>query len=189
LKQKAALAYGPAVEPLSDKGLETLSIEALSSSDGGYYLSTVIVVIVILLVCLALWSMLSQAFGGQSAISPRARNLFLGVRVTPIGSAFAKASAGDFVAHVLSLDLRTATIVSPKFFAKGDRVRLDLGAHPDYPDNPLTLEANVVSYRMMGGDPESFLVKVRFLPTAAAPRRELARYVESLGHHTGLSHA
>ncbi len=126
----------------------------------------------------------SQIVSRSAIGGPSARNLFLGVKL--------KVSEGkpEQSAWVRALDTHSALLVSPKFLAKGDRVRVNLASLPDYPGEGETwVEAEVRRVRSLGGDPATFEVRLRFPRMTQKFREFLNQYVRRLAARGGLQHA
>lgn len=136
--------------------------------------------LLILLVLLALWSSATRLRPDE--VLPHwtgrgVKNLFLSFRLhLPGGDA-----RGDS-AHLMALTLNSAVFVSSRRLARGERVQLDAGSLPGFPESSpnAMMEADVRSCRSLGGDPATYLVSVRFLPHQAEVRDLLGTYIRQL---------
>lgn len=134
---------------------------------------------------------LMTALSRTSSFGLSAKNLFLSLKMQ-LGS-----SAQEVTAHLHSIDLRHATIVSDARFERGARVRLDLASLPDYPKDgvdhgggaPNWVDAEVVAVRALGGHPVSYLTRVKLPQLSENARRPLVTYVQTLAHHGRWAHA
>lgn len=170
---------------------------------------------------IALWSALArtQLPSSNELRVPRLRNLFLGMCFRPVdqpvsakGDLAGKGTSvayGEEYAHVMSLDLRTATIISHRPLSKGVHIRVKLNSLPGYPRTSLgaplgaeagdqldrkrevepEVEAEVVACRALGDDPPTYFVKVRFLALDPQIKLSLRAYLQDLARSPRFSPA
>lgn len=112
-----------------------------------------------------------------------ARNLFLSMRFSEISEkSLIEGRERHKIGHLRDLSLRSASFVSPSFYGRGSRLLLSLDSLPNFPKNGSIAVVEVLRSRSLGGDPASFLVRVRFVDLAPEERYSLVDYVRSLGH-------
>lgn len=131
---------------------------------------------------IALWSAVTRMHPEEllPAFGPRARGVFLSVRF------------GDrqpTTGHVTRIGMRVATIVSPKFFGKGDELDFDFDSLPDFPHPGGKVKVRVVSASNMGGHPATYLIKVRFPELETDSRQSLRQFIDTLTSPGIVSHA
>jgi hypothetical protein len=117
------------------------------------------------------------------AVSPRGR-VTSRVVATPAG---AEGRARMETGHLLAVDLRSATIVSPRFAGKGDRLTLRLDSLPGFPAGdagPIEVDAEVAGYRMLDGRPETYLLQLKLPLAPGAHQAPLLSYLEALAGRT-----
>jgi hypothetical protein len=133
--------------------------------------------LVFVFVALGFWSSFGRLRAGGS-LGLKAKNLFLTVR-----------AQGDYQVHIITLAPRHMTFVSPRFLAKGEKLRLDVQTLPGFPEGAGPLEVEVTRAHKMRGESDSFVVTAKV--QAASPRGEsqLVRFLEQLTRPGRLSHA
>ena len=159
-----------------------LPIEAATSTNPPTELLPSVVVCLLGLLGLALvvsgtrlqtWSLFSLS---------AARNLFLSMRFSEMGEkSILEGRDRVKIGHLRDLSPKSASFVSPSYYPRGSRLLLSLDSLPDFPKNGSVATAEVVASRALGGDPASFLVRVRFVDLGPEERYPLMDYVRSLG--------
>lgn len=167
-------------------------------------LISVLILAMIGLVFISTWNFgpfSGRSFGQDLAAS----NLFLGVyfeQIAPKGrtpggqelgavAARANQSAQDGVtglAYLRELGLKEALLVAPTRLVKNDEVLLHLDSLPNFPQQASEITGVVKESKSIGGDPENFLVRVRFHDAAPAASYGLINYLKLLSS-SGRSHA
>lgn len=132
--------------------------------------------LVAVFVVLGLWSTFGRMRGGGS-LGLKARNLFLTVK-----------AQGEYQVHILTLAPKHVTFVSPRFAAKGEKIRLDVQALPGFPEGAGPLEVEVTRTHPMRGERDSFVVAAK-VPAAAKEEKQLVLFLEQLTRPGRLSHA
>jgi len=102
-----------------------------------------------------------------------ARDLFLKMRIK-----FDENMDAD--AYLRYVDRHEADFVSSSHPVKGQRVTLVMGSLPAFPDTDVTIKAQVVKVRSLGGLPEKFLIVARFGPLEQSVEQPLLAYIRSL---------
>ncbi len=150
--------------------------------------TTWLMVLVCSFIIMGLWSSLGRTRGMSLSLrGPSVKRVYLGVRVQP--TADASRAKTDYQAHIVAMDPRSLTMVSPKFLAKGDKMRLGLDSLPGYPANEGPLEAEVTSTKVLAGEPDTYMISARFLTAATKAGSPLVQYLEQLTRQGRLSNA
>ncbi len=139
----------------------------------------------VVLIVLGLWAAISRMRQTAGGFGLAARNLFLGVKVVAPSQATIPDAA--ITGHVLHLTPREATLVSPQYVRRGDSLELDLGSLPDGPQ--VGLRGSVAQVRTLPGEPQTFLVTVRFAKLPEAAQRPFVQYVRRLAEQGRLAPA
>ncbi len=149
-----------------------------------------LMVLVVGVVVLGVWSSATQKNDGggliKLAAGPSADNLFLAATFH-VGkqTASEKSAAKEHLGYVRALRLRNASLVSPVAVRRGDSINLSMSSLPGFPAANLNVEGVVTSVVSMGGEPESFLVQLRFLPLAETERWSIGTYIRELSKRRG----
>lgn len=188
---KASLVYAEASE---------LPIEAATSTNPASDLLPTVVVILLGLIGLALvisgtrhprWSRVPLHNIGSLFLSMRfsvSHGASQGGGVDSTPGAF-QPPAPLCVGHLRDLSLTSASFVSPIYCGRGDRLQILLDSLPDFPVGRSSASAEVTACRSLGGDPTTFLVRVRFTEMTPAERYPLTRYLTQLARPTPIRHA
>jgi hypothetical protein len=139
----------------------------------------------VVFIALGLWAAISRIRQTAGGFGLAAKNLFLGIRVTAPSMPGSPDAA--VTGHVLHLTPREATLVSPQYVRRGDAIELDLGSLPDGPQ--VGLAASVAQVRTLPGEPQTFLLTVRFAKLPEAAQRPLVQYVRRLAEQGRLAPA
>lgn len=147
-----------------------------------------LVVLVVGVVVLGLWSSATRRGSGslmKLAAGPSADNLFLGVKFH-----LGNKETEDHLGYIRALRLRSAALVSPINLRRGDAVKLVMSSLPGFPASELVIPCTVTGVVSMGGEPESFLVQVRFSQLGEKDRLPISAYIMELSKRRGaLSHS
>lgn len=131
--------------------------------------------LVFVFVALGVWSSFSRMRGG-GAFGLKAKNLFLTVK-----------AQGEYMVHIVSMSPSHLTFVSPKYVARGDKVRLDVQTLPGFPEGGLPLNVEVTRAHAMRAEKDTFVVSAK-VPSAEG-EQGLVRFLEQLSRPGRLSHA
>ncbi len=133
--------------------------------------------LVFIFVALGFWSTFGRMRGGGS-LGLKARDLFLTVR-----------AQGDYQVHITTMTPRRLTFVSPRFLAKGEKVRLDIQTLPGFPEGAGPLEVEVTRAHVMRDQADSFVVTAHVSSASVKGEPQLVRFLEQLTRPGRLSHA
>jgi hypothetical protein len=144
-----------------------------------------LVVLLIGVVVLGVWSSAthrSETGTGllRLAAGPSADNLFLAARFSRLGDGQPELSG-----YLRSLRLRGAVLVSPKIVSKGEAMQLQLSSLPDFPSRDVSVSGTVTRVTSMGGEPENYLVELRFDTLPEAARWSMGAYIGDLSKRRG----
>ncbi len=133
--------------------------------------------LVFIFVVLGFWATFGRMRGGGS-LGLKARNLFLTVK-----------AQGEYQVHIITLSPRHLTFVSPRFLAKGEKVRLDVQTLPGFPEGAGPLEVEVTRAHVMRGQADSFVVTAQVPSASVKGEPQLVRFLEQLTRPGRLAHA
>lgn len=130
--------------------------------------------ILLMLVMLALggWSMMSRGSWMRSA-TRKVDNLYLGCSL--------KSKDGKYLqAHLRSVGLGQAKIVSKDFLGKGDVVRLKLSSLPGFPSEQVYVDATVLASEVVRGNPPSYILSLGWKSLPPKTEKDLSSYISHL---------
>jgi hypothetical protein len=137
--------------------------------------------LIILVVSVGLWGAIQQHSKEllHTIVTPKAQNLFLKilVQIDEVGS---QSESAPVTGYIRTLGLKDANIVIRGKFRKGMKLKMNLSSLPAFPERTAQISGDVVSFQSLGGNPESFLVHVRFQPVDEQIKVPLAQYLVKL---------
>jgi hypothetical protein len=142
-----------------------------------------LVIVLVALAVVALVSAISAAvrMSRLPPPGPRLKQVYLGIRFRARAPGAPGVKPRFDQGHLLSVDMRSATLVSPRFAGKGERLTLRLDSLPGFPAAGETeVEAEVASYRLLDGRSDTYLLQLKLPASLGALRQPLLDYLETL---------
>jgi hypothetical protein len=159
-------------------------IERFYSSEAAVLAVVLLVLLIMFLIALSATSpkkgeMLQRSVPLFS--KPKAHNLFLKVGLS-------LDNGENLSAYLRALALKEASFVVAHSFTKGQSVKVNLDSLPGFPLDNSFAQGHVTSCRSLGGNPEKYLLRLRFKPLSEDTRRPLLDYLVRLSDHPSVSY-